>query len=167
MRAGVCLTGAALLLAACAPSPNVGEMSRNLTRRLNDRLAPSIAGGTATVAQTPDGARVMLADTALFQPGSNTALGGGGETLVKGVVQGLLAPKYMQIEVAGSPATPAYVRLQQVDAVTAYFENYLLGPSLRPAGAVPETLPVGPPGSGMQGFTIAIRVAPSGPYPTQ
>jgi hypothetical protein len=167
MRPGVCLTGTVLLLAACAPSPNVGEMSQNLTRRLNDRLAPSIAGGTATVAQTPDGARVTLANTALFAPGSNTTLGGSGQTLVTGVVQGLLAPQYMQIEVAGSPATPDYVRTQQVSAVTAFFEDYLLGPSLRPTRRVPRTPPVGPPGSSTPGFDIAIHVAPSGPYPTQ
>jgi hypothetical protein len=167
IRAGTCVCGVVLLLAACAPAPDMDDMSRNLTQRLNERLAANIAGGTAAVAQTPDGAQVTLANAVLFPPGSNTALNAGGQTLVTGVIQGLLAPKYMQVQIAGDPAAPEYVRAQQVDAVSGYFEGYLLGPSLRPVSIAPAPLPVGPVGASAPGFAIAIHVAPSGPYPTQ
>jgi hypothetical protein len=144
-----------LLLAACGPS---GQ--QRTAQRLDDRLfvdlAPDIAAGNAVLQPLPDGARVTFLGPSLF-PVDERALDNQQRDVRAGVVEGLLDPSLMRLQVVDTSALPDSQRDARVRNVARYFEVYDLGPSLVPT-APRAVLPPGPPGATPPGLTITISV---------
>jgi len=143
--------GSVLSIAACGSWWGPSGPVRDLGDRLQARLAPDIAAGRVALDRLPDGARVTLADQNLFANGG-TALGGAGQTVLTGVIQGLIDPNQLRITVTGAAATPGDGQGAQTQAVTQYFDEYGLGQTLQPPGSG-DASPQGP--------AITIRVISS------
>jgi hypothetical protein len=143
-----------LLLAACASGQQ--RTVRLLDQRMEARLAPEIAAGRAAVQQTPDGAQITLLDTTLF-PNGPRSLDDQYPDVRAEVIEGLLDPALMRVEVADTSALPPYQRETRVRNVEDYFTANGLGSVLLPA-AEPT-----PPGSVPNGLNIRVRVECSPP----
>ena len=137
--------GAVLVTAGCAGGSG-GPVS-NLDARMQEGLAPQAAMHQADVQAIPDGTRITLADDALFSPGS-AMLDEQGRFVLASVIQGLLAPRLMSIEMTPSAGSSAYLQEARVQAVRQFFIDYELGPELA-AGSEPGT---------QQAFTITVHV---------
>ena len=142
-----------LLCAACAS--HSGRIAGDLDSRLNMRLAAEIASGQATVQRLPDGARVTLADGTVFSV-SGVTLDDKGRYTVASVIQALLAPSLLQIEIAGSSAASPGVQDAQARAVTTFFRDYGIAATAVSAAAPPDVA-----GQGVPVLTITIRAAPA------
>jgi hypothetical protein len=144
-----------LLLAACGPS---GQ--QRTTQRLDDRLAelmaPDVAAGNAVLQPLPDGVRVTLLGSSLF-PADERALDDQTRDVRAGVIEGLLDPRLMRVQVVDTSGLPAEQRDARVHNVTQYFIDYGLGSTLVPA-APRAVLPPGPVGATPPGLTITISV---------
>jgi hypothetical protein len=147
--------GFALLASACSSAPGPDRIAAELTQRLNLQLAPEIASGQAGVQRLPDGARVTLADGTAFAPGGVT-LDERGRSTVASVIEALLAPRLLQVDVSGSAAATGSIQDQQARAVTSYFEEF--GIVATPLSPLPQELP---PGVGAPVLTITIRATPA------
>jgi hypothetical protein len=150
-----------LLFAACGGPSGQQRAARQLDHRLEARLAPQINAGNATVQPLPDGARVTLLSpgalpAAQLPPGVPTVGGGVDDGRAK-VIQGLLDPRLMRIQLADTSALPPYQQAARVAALTQYFVDYRLGSTLQPA-APPQAMPPGPDGAAPAGLTITISV---------
>ena len=144
-----------LLLAGCGSPQH--QSARVLQDRLQAQLAPELANHTASIQNLPDGARVSLDETALFAP-AKTDLNGNGRYTVASLIQALLDPRLMRIDVIGSPRTPDYLRTARIRSVENYVEAYSLGPPLQ-ISEQPRTA-----ASPAQGATVTIHVqCPPGP----
>jgi flagellar motor protein MotB len=143
-----------LLAAACSSSP-VERSAQELGYRLQAHLAPDIAGGGAVLEQLPDGARVTLGEQALFPSGS-TELDDKGRYVLASVIEALLAPRLLRIEVAESGTGPVGLQAARAQAVTRYFEEYGLGPALQVSAT-----PSGSVGAAPQELTITVRIVSS------
>jgi hypothetical protein len=143
-----------LLLAACGPS------GQRTTQRLNDRLAegtaPDVAAGNAVLQPLPDGARVTLLGSSLF-PADERTLNDQTHDVRAGVIEGLLDPSLMRVQIVDTSGLPAEERDARVRNVTQYFVNNGLGSILVPA-APQAVLPPGPVGATPLGLTITISV---------
>jgi hypothetical protein len=143
------LLGPLLFLAGCSGGPTT-------TQRLDDRLlvllTPDIAAGNATLEPLPNGARVTLLGPSRF-PIDERALDDQQRDVRASVVEGLLDPSLMQIQLADTSALPDAQRDMRVRNVARYFEAYELGSTLQPA-APPQAIPPGAP----TGLTITINV---------
>jgi hypothetical protein len=143
-----------LLLAAC------GSGQQRTTQHLNDRLAegtaPDAAAGNAVLQPMPDGARVTLLGSSLF-PADARALNDQTRDVRAGVIQSLLDPRLMRVQVVDTSGLPAEQRDARVRNVTQYFIDYGIESTLVPAAprAVP---PPGPVGAMPLGLTITISV---------
>jgi len=147
----VALLGPLFLVAACS----CGNKSvANLDERLQLRLAPDIAAGRAVLEPLPDGARVTFAGQSLFAPG-RAQLDDSGRFILASFIQGLLDPGILHIQIAEPPASPVYVQGARSQAVTEYFVDYGLGPSLQPA-----TAPVGSADNPPQNLAITVSIIP-------
>jgi hypothetical protein len=140
-----------LLATACVSRPNTDATANELTRRLDTRLAPEIAAGRVTVQRLPDGALVVFSDGVVFPTN-----GVKGRFAIASVIQGLLAPSLLRIEVSGPSSAPGSVPDAQARAVTSFFEDY--GISASPLSTL---APEPSPGAGGSGVTITIRVVPA------
>jgi hypothetical protein len=147
--------GLALLTAACSSSPSPDQIAGDLTERLNLRLAPEVASGQAGVQRLPDGARVTLADGTVFSVGGAT-LDDKGRYMVASVIEALLAPSLLQVDVSGSTAATTTVQDRQARAVTSFFEDF--GIFASPLPPTPQDIPAG---AGPPVLTITIRAAPT------
>jgi hypothetical protein len=147
--------GLVLLAAACTNAPNAGSVATGLTQRLDMRLASEIASGQATLQQLPDGARVTLSDAVLF-PAGGVTLDGRGRYTCASVIQGLLAPSLLRIDVAGSTTAPGAVQDLQARAVSAFFEDYGINVSAQSPPAPADPAQAAP----ASGVAITIRFAP-------
>jgi hypothetical protein len=156
-RLCVVACGLALSVTACASSSSRGSSARELTQRLNARLAPEIATGRAVVQPLPDGARVILSNLSL-SPGNNTELDGKSLYVVASVIQGLLAPNLLLIEIEGSPVAPAGMREAQAGAVAQFFGDYGINASLQPPAPAQGALQ-NPTMPGAAGPAITITMA--------
>jgi hypothetical protein len=140
------LLGSLLLMAACSS----GSPTQDLNARLQMQLAPQIATNEAALQPLPDGSQVLLIDESLFAAGG-AQLNDKGQYILASVIEGLIDPRLLRIEVADSPGTAAYLQSARVQAVTEYFADYGLAPTLQPPSApVATTSP---------GTVIAIHVA--------
>jgi hypothetical protein len=135
-----------LLLTACGGDP------RLLNGRLHAELTPEIADGRAVVQPLPNGAQVTLTDQSLF-PNGGSQLDAKGRYVLASLIEGLLDPHILRIDLASSPATPPALQQARVQAVRQFFEEYFLGPSLQPAGSPPVAAASG-------GTTITVTVVP-------
>jgi hypothetical protein len=135
--------GAALLLAGCGMQ---GETVRQLNARMQVGLAPQVAKQQASVQRLQDGTRVSLAEDSLFMPGS-AVLSAQGQYVIASVIQGLMAPAVMEIEVTPPAATSPGLQQARVAAIRQFFTDYALGPQLlasvsAPAAAAPQALAI-------------------------
>jgi len=144
-----------LLVTACGQSgPN--HTAQLLDQRLEARLAPDVATHRAVVQSLPDGARVTLLDTSLF-PNNADTLDNRVSDPRANIVEGLLDPSLMRIEVADTSSLPADRRDVRVRNVIEYLRVAEVGPSLRPAEP-PPTIPAGSAVSEPAGLTVTITV---------
>jgi hypothetical protein len=143
-----------LAVAACA-SPGDERVS-HLGQRLQVQLAPDIAAGRAGLEQLPDGARVTLPQQALF-PVGRAELDDKGRFILASVIEGLLDPGILRIEVAEVPGTPIGLQTAQAQAVRQYFVDYGLGPALQPP-APRQDASAGPVAAAPPGLTITVSV---------
>jgi hypothetical protein len=144
------------LVAAC------GSGQQNTAHRLDDRLAlrmaPDLAAGNAALQATPDGARVTLLGASPFSADENT-LDDRRPDVRAGVIEGLLDPRLMRIQVEDTSLLPADQREARVRNVARYFEAYGLEPMVAPVGP-PQATPPGAPPSGLT-ISIAVQCPPS------
>ena len=136
--------GPLLLLAGC------GGTAAQLDARMQHSLAPQIGQHQAGVQRLPDGTQVTLADDALFAPGS-AVLTVQGQFILASVIEGLMAPRVMAIEVTPSAAASAALQQARVAAVRQFFTDYMLGPQLQAAAGAPN--PAAP-----QALAITVHV---------
>jgi hypothetical protein len=146
------LLGSLLLVAAC--SCGTGTNVQTLNTRLQARLSPQLATNQATVQQLPDGSQVVLVDQSLFAAGG-AQLNDGGRYVLASVIEGLLEPRLLRIEVADAPGTSPYLQNARAQAVTQYFTDYGLALALQS----PAAQPVVPVGVLPQGTIITVHLA--------
>jgi hypothetical protein len=139
-------------VAACSsdPAPAVVQNSR-----MDARLAPEIAAGQIAVQPLPDGAQVAIPDDMLFAPG-RTQLDDKGRLVLTHVIQALIEPTMITIGVADASDGLQGGRTQ---SVLDYFRDHALGQQVAPVES-PPVVPVGAPGTPLQGTTITINVIP-------
>src|ERR1700733_767763 len=94
-----------LLMAACGPSPQQ-RTTRLLDDRMQTQLAHDIEAGRVAVQQLPDGVRVTLLDSSLF-PNDVKALDDQFPVIRANVIEGLLDPTLMRVQVADTSGLPA------------------------------------------------------------
>jgi hypothetical protein len=135
-----------LAVSACTSDYGRGKVSYDLDNRLNQRLAPDIAAGRVTVNQVDDTTMVALADQSLFTPG-RAELNDAGRNVLTGVMQALLNPRLLRIEVAHPVGTLPAARTQ---VVQQYFSEANLE-------ATPQ------PDASANGLVIAVTVIASQP----
>jgi hypothetical protein len=130
-----------LVVAACAPSS-----TQNLYDRMSARLAPDIEAGRATLQPLPSGVGVTLVGGTLFTPGRSD-LSEAGRDVMTGVIQALLAPRLLRIEVETS-AAPGTLQATRVQSVAQYLRQANLGApiqlSLPTQGEPPGTVAAAP-----------------------
>ena len=144
-----------LLVTACGWSGQQ-HTARVLNDRLQFLLARDIAAGKAAVQPMPDGARVTLLGTSAFPTDTNALAGEYPATRAK-VIEALLDPKLMRIQLADTSALPADQRAERVQNVAQYFQDFGLGSTLVPA-APSQTMPQALAGPAPSGLTITISV---------
>jgi hypothetical protein len=138
-------------IAACGPSPQQ-RTARLLDDRLQAQLAPDIDAGRVAVQALPDGARVTLLGSSMLLNGPQT-LDEQYPAVRANVIEGLLDPTLMRVQVADTSSLPAAQRTVRVRNVETYFAANGLGSVLVPAGD-------GPADAGPEGLTITISVCP-------
>jgi hypothetical protein len=141
--------GPLFVIAACGPSAQQ-RTTRLLDDRMQAQLAPDVAAGRAVVRALPDGARVTLLDSSLF-PNDPKALDDQYPDIRASVIEALLDPSLMRVQVADTSTLPADQRGTRVQNVEAYFTLNGLGSVLVPTGALPS-------GAGPSGLAITISV---------
>jgi hypothetical protein len=129
-----------ILLAACGSGASYQHSTRLLDQRLNASLATDVAAGRATVETLPDGDRVTLLGPSSFPTDAKT-LDDQTPDVRANVIEGLLDPSLMRVQVADTSTLPAYQRDVRVQNVARYFVANGLGPVLVPT--VPDAAPVG------------------------
>ncbi len=140
------LLGSLLLMAACSS----GSPTQDLNTRLQASLTQQIATTEAALQPLPDGSQVIIIDQSLFVAGGAN-LSDKGQYILASVIEGLIDPRLLRIEIAESPGTAPYLQTARVQAVTEYFGDYGLAPTLQsPSTPVAET-PLG--------TVMTIRVA--------
>jgi hypothetical protein len=130
-----------ILLAACGSGPS--HTTRLLDQRLNASLAADVAAGRATVQTLPDGDRVTLLGPSSFPDDAKT-LDDQTPDVRANVIEGLLDPTLMRVQVADTSTLPDYQRDVRVRNVAQYFVANGLGPVLVPSGS--DAAPVGTAG---------------------
>jgi hypothetical protein len=141
-----------LFVVACTSGNN---SVANLGQRMQVLLAPDIAAGRVGLEQLPDGARVTIPEQSLFPPG-RSELDDRGRFLLASVIQGLLDPGILRVDVAEPAPSPAYLQGPRAGAVRQFFVDYGLGPTLQPA-AVPQ----GSVDAAPQDLTISVSIVSS------
>ena len=144
--------GSILLVAGCGLQR---ETAWQLNARMQHGLAPEVAQHRAGVERVTDGTRVTLAEDALFAPGS-AVLSAQGQFILASVVEGLMAPRLMEIQVTpGAMASPA-LRQARVAAVRQFFVDFALGRQLQASVSAPAA-------GASQAMAITVHVRPAWP----
>ena len=165
VRVAILLT-ALLPVAACVPGPD--HVAEHLNERLQTQLAPQMTTSQAALETFPDGARVTLTDQSLFKPGS-AELSDSGHYIIASVIEGLVNPSLLRIELVESPASSPYLRDQRLQTVMQFLSDYQLAPFVHP-GTWQETAPpatgaspaTGAPPSQVLAITITVAPRPPG-----
>jgi len=140
-----------LLLTACG-SCGQPRTAWRLDDRLQAQLAPDVAAGKAVVQPLPDGARVTLLGPSQF-PVDEQALTDQQRDVRASVIEGLLDPRLMQIQLADTSALPEYQRDARVRNVAEYFRVNGLGSTLQPTAPQLAASPGAP-----AGLTISVTL---------
>src|SRR5262245_37145766 len=138
-----------ILLLGCASE----RSPQDIGDRLQAELSPELASGSVTLERLPDGARVTLPDQTLF-PTGGTELDAKGRFVLTRLVQALLAPSLLQVDVAGPANAPMPLQQARVRTVTQFLEGIQVAPNLLFMG-----LQEGPPAAGdaaPQATTITV-----------
>jgi hypothetical protein len=151
-----------LALGACGQSSGEQRATSLLDERLQVTLAPDIAAGNAALQPLQNGAQVTLLGTAQYPPGAR-AEDVNGRDVRADVVEGLLDPRLIRIQVGDTSVLSDYQRDARVRDMTQYLQTYGLEPTLQPAAplqsAAPvQVVPVGSAGGVPAGLTITISV---------
>jgi hypothetical protein len=144
-----------LLMTACGSSGQSGTAQR-LERRLETQMAPDIAAHRATVQSLPDGARVTLLDATLF-PNNADTLDNRISDPRANIVEALLDPSLLRIQVADSSTLPVNQRDTRVRNVTEYLQVAGLGASVEPTEPA-QAMPSGPVTSVPAGLAVTLTV---------
>jgi hypothetical protein len=144
-----------VLAAGCAPSGQQ-HTTQVLNQRLLDHLAPAIVLGQVALQPLPDGARVTLLGASRF-PREVRASDVRDTGVPASVVEALLDPTLMRIEVSDTSALPDTQRVDRVRDARQYFAAYGLGPTLRAAAPLPAS--AGPVPAGLA-LTISVQCPP-------
>ena len=132
-----------LLLNACGSSPEQ-RSARLLNERLQSRLGPDIAAGRVALRPVANGAQVTLLDPTLF-PNDKMALDGRYPDVRADMIEGMLDPGLMRVQVADTSALPQKDRVTRVLNVEQYFVANGLRQTLQETGtAGSETGPATP-----------------------
>lgn len=145
-----------LLMAGCGSGSQ--QVTEELGNRMQDRLAPQLATGQAGLVRLPDGVQVSLAEDSLFAPGS-AQLTPAGSYVLAGVIEGLLAPSLLQIDVTETSPTTLALQQQRVQAIRNFLTDFQLGPQLQAAALQPGTVPTAAPGARLLAITVRINPA--------
>ncbi|HEX3574975.1 MAG TPA: hypothetical protein VHU42_10280 [Rhodopila sp.] len=137
-----------LLLAACG-NPRQ-QTVQTLNNRMFDHLSAEIAAGKAVVQPLPSGTQITLLDPSLF-PNDDRSMEDQFVDMRADVIEGLLDPSLMRVQVADTSALPQYQRQTRVSNVAGYFFANGLGPVLVPAAPTPAT-------PGPAGLVITVNV---------
>lgn len=124
LRASVFVAQLVLLL-GCASE----RSPQDLGDRLQVELSPELASGSVTLERLPDGARVTLPDQTLF-PTGGAELNAKGRDILSSLVEALLAPPLLQVEVAGPAGAPMQLQQARVRAVTEFLQGIQVAPNL-------------------------------------
>ena len=100
---------------------------------MSTSLAPDIAAGRAKLQPEHHGVSVTLVDESLFAYGGSE-LSEAGRNILTGVIQALLDPRILRIELAETEATPRSLQAARVQTVARYFNQADLGPAIQPPG---------------------------------
>lgn len=140
-----------LLLAGCGGLPG---RATQLSDRFQTQLQPELASGQAGLVRLPDGACVTLADRALFNGGS-AELSDKGRYALASVMQSLLAPRLLEVDVSEPATTSTTLQQARVNAVTQFLQEWQLAPPLQfpiTVQAIPTAVP--------QAMAITVRLKP-------
>jgi hypothetical protein len=155
-----------LLLAACGSTDHIAweshtarqthMVAQTLNQRMAMRLADDVAAHTAAVQPLLDGTQVTLIDTTPVPGGPATELPGEGSARAS-LVEAMLDPSLMRIELSDTSSLPDDQRAQRISDLADYFRRYGLGQTLVPptqhvvlrSDAVPQPPP---------GLTVTIAV---------
>jgi hypothetical protein len=140
-----------ILLAGCGSGgPSYQHSARLLDQRLNASLATDVASGRATVQALPDGDQVTLLGLSSF-PADAKALDDQTPDVRANVIEALLDPALMRVQVTDTSTLPAYQRDVRLQNVARYFVANGLQPVLVPSGS--EATP-----AGAAGLVLTIRL---------
>jgi hypothetical protein len=144
-----------VLLAACGSSGQQ-RTAQSLDDRLLAQMRPDIAAGNVVLQPLPDGAQVTLLGTSQF-PNGVKAFDDQQPDVRSAVIEGLLDPSLMQIQVADTSTLPDDQRNTRILNVARYFEAYGLEQTLQPT-VPPQAVSPPPATAAPPGLTITIRV---------
>nr|WP_294514024.1 hypothetical protein [uncultured Rhodopila sp.] len=144
-----------LLLGACSWDHGQHRATELLNDRLQARLAPDIAAGSAALQPTQNGAVVTLLGNSEFTEKVDAQTGTYREVRAS-VVQGLLDPSLIHIAVADTSGLTAEQRATRVHNVTQYFKDNGLTLSLLPEGQAPVVPSGAAAAPAPQGVTITL-----------
>ncbi len=136
-----------LAVAACASGHD--RSVRLLDRRLHATMASDIAAGQADLRRLPDGVRVTLLQPAMFENGVD-ALDGRYIDPRSSVIQGMLDPRMMRVQLDDTSVLSPVRRAVRVRNVAGYFAANGLAGVLVPPDA--------PPSPGPPGLVITIQI---------
>ncbi len=140
---------APLLLAGCGGTPDVRASTQTLNDRLQTRLAQPLAKGSVALTPEPDGARVtLLLPPPPPAPQSGQTLDEADGVILASVIEGLLDPSLLQVQVMDTAAAAGTVDQPRVRDTVGYFRTYRID-----ASAQMNPAPTSP-----QGLTIAIAI---------
>lgn len=147
-----------LLAVGCASSSQLTAWE--LQNRLEARLTPETANGRVGIEPLPDGVRVTVSEQSLFPYGS-AQLDDRGRNLLTNLVESLLDPRLLQIDVSEAAATSPSLQQARISAVTQFIQAIQVAPqlvfvnvqqSMPAAGAAPEVLAI----------TVTVGARPNG-----
>ena len=144
-----------VLVAACGHSGQQ-QATGLLGQRMQTQLAPDIAAGSVVLQTLPNGVQVTLLDTSLY-PNDVKALAGTYPDIRADIIEALLDPSLMGVQVADMSTLPDRQREERVRNVNQYFRANGLGSTLQPAVPLPATGP-GQAAEAPAGLTITISV---------
>lgn len=147
----------ALFLTACGMSSQQRTVQL-LDQRLQTRLASEIAAGRAVLQQTHDGALVTLRDPTMFA-NSADALDNRENDVRASVVEALLDPSLMRVQVTDTSTLPDNQKDARIQNVAQYLVANGLGQTLLPTQAG-QAMPTGamPTGAVPEGLQLTINV---------
>jgi hypothetical protein len=148
------LTVFLMSLAACGSGQQHTEQL--LDQRLHYRLASEVASGQAVVQKLQSGDRVTLLGLSTFT-NSRQALDNQAPDVRANVIEALLDPRLMQVQVDDSSVLPVDQRDARVQNMMDYFAANGLGSVVVPAGSVAGG--AAPADAGPPGLVLTISVA--------